>query len=113
MSTAADNWFPKHRINVDEYYRMAEVGLLAHDARVELINGEVIDMAPIGISQAYVVTLLQEMLVAATNGLSVMRVQQPLRLDARSEPQPDLTLLKPPAKQYAQRHPTALDVLLL
>ena len=58
MSTVADDWFPRHRINVDAYYRMAEVGLLAHDARVELIQGEVIDMAPIESRHAYVVNTL-------------------------------------------------------
>jgi hypothetical protein len=48
MSVAMNDWIPRHRITVDEYYRMDEVGILPPDARVELIEGEIIDMAPIG-----------------------------------------------------------------
>lgn len=55
MSTVTDDWIPKHRINVNEYYRMMEVGLLAQEAGVELIQGEVIDMSPLGSRHAGVV----------------------------------------------------------
>jgi hypothetical protein len=48
MDAAPDNWVPFHRFTVEEYYRMAEVGVLAPDARVELIEGEIIDMASMG-----------------------------------------------------------------
>jgi Uma2 family endonuclease len=113
MSVAADNWFQKHRITVDEYYRMAEVGLLAPGARVELIEGEVFDMAPIGISHAYVVDALNQLLFRAVGDRAVVAVQRPLRLDVRSEPQPDLALLRAPLNRYAKRHPAAQDVLLL
>ena len=113
MSTVADDWFPRHRINVDAYYRMAEVGLLAHDARVELIQGEVIDMAPIGSRHAYVVNTLTRLLIHALNDRAIVAVQQPIRLDQRSEPQPDLTVVKPPADAYRTAHPVAADVLLL
>ena len=113
MSTVTDNWFRKHRINVDEYYRMAEVGLLAPDARVELIDGEVIDMVPIGSRHAAVVNMLTRMLVEATGNHAIVSVQAPIRLSARSEPQPDLALLKPRADFYRSGHPTAGDVLLL
>ena len=113
MSIAADNWFSKHRISVDEYYRMAEVGLLARDARVELIEGEVFDMAPIGIGHAYTVDALNQILWRAVGDLAVVAVQRPLRLDTRSEPQPDLALLTAPITRYSKRHPAAGDVLLL
>ncbi|MEW5710398.1 MAG: hypothetical protein AB1830_16095 [Pseudomonadota bacterium] len=48
MSIQGENWLPRHRLRVDEYHRMGEVGLLAPEARVELIEGEIIDTAPIG-----------------------------------------------------------------
>lgn len=113
MSTVADDWFPKHRINVDEYYRMAEVGLLARDARVELIQGEVIDMAPIGSRHAATVDALTQRLSGTLKQHAIVGVQRPIRLSAHSEPQPDLVLLKPRADFYSTIHPTASDVLLL
>ena len=75
MSIVADDWFPRHRINVDEYYRMAEVGLLARDARVELVQGEVIDIAPIGSRHAAVVNTLNRLLVQAVSGGAIVAVQ--------------------------------------
>ncbi len=113
MSTVADDWFPKHRINVEEYYRMAEVGLLARDARVELIQGEVIDMAPIGSKHAALVDALGMLLTRAVGDRAIVGMQRPIRLSAHSEPQPDVTLLKPRADFYSSAHPTASDVLLL
>jgi Uma2 family endonuclease len=113
MNSVADNWFPKHRINVDEYYRMAEVGLLAHDARVELIDGEVIDMVPIGSRHAGIVSALNRMLGVAVGARALVTVQQPVRLSERSEPQPDIALVKPRADFYSTAHPGPSDVLLL
>lgn len=114
MSTLGEQqWLPRHRLTVQEYYRMAEVGLLAPDARVELIEGEIIDMAPIGSRHAATVNRLARLLNAAVNDLAVVSVQAPIRLGERSEPQPDLALLKPRADFYAQSHPTPADVLLV
>ena len=103
----------RHRINVDEYYRMAEVGLLAPDARVELLDGEVFDMAPIGSRHAAVVNALTRLLINAVGSRAVLTVQQPVRLDQRSEPQPDIALLKPRSDFYNAAHPGPSDVLLL
>ncbi len=117
MNTAVDQlhdqWPKSHRINVDEYYRMAEVGLLAPDARVELIEGEVIDMAPIGTRHAYVVDQLAAILMRAADRRALVRIQSPVRLSKRSEPQPDLSLLKLQPHRYRDAHPTPADVLLL
>jgi Uma2 family endonuclease len=103
----------RHRLTVDEYYRMAEAGVLAPDARVELIEGEVIDMAPIGTRHASAVKKLNALLSAAAQGRAIVAVQDPLRLSDASEPQPDLMLLRPRADFYAQAHPGPADVLLL
>lgn len=103
----------KHLISVDEYYRMAEVGLLAPDARVELIEGEIIDMPPIGTDHAGVVSLLVHLLVPAVGARAVVQPQAGVRLDPRSEPQPDLALLAPRADFYRHQHPAPGDVLLL
>lgn len=113
MSTNAEPLLRRHRINVDEYHRMAEVGLLAPDARVELIQGEVIDMAPIGTRHGAVVDALARLLIRAVNDHAIVRVQGSIRLDRHSEPQPDLSILKPRKDFYRDVHPTATDVLLI
>ncbi len=113
MSTIMESWPRRHRITVDEYYRMAEVGLLARDARVELIEGEIIDMAPIGIAHGSVVDRLARLLMRAVGDQAIVRVQGVVSLSRSSEPQPDLTLLKPRNDFYASRHPTASDTLLI
>jgi len=91
---------------------MAEVGVLAPDDRTELIEGEIIDMAPIGIDHAEVVRRLTKRLVRAAGDSAVVSVQLPVRLSRRSEPQPDLALLETKPKGY-EAHPLADDVLLL
>jgi Uma2 family endonuclease len=69
----------RHRITVDEYYRMAEVGLLAPDPRVELIEGEIIDMAPIGMEHGWVVDQLNHLLVTTIGTRGIVRVQGAVR----------------------------------
>jgi Uma2 family endonuclease len=101
-----------HRLTVDEYYRMAEVGLLARDARVELIEGVIYDMASISSRHAGTVNQLARLL-SSVGDKAIVSVQNPLRLDERSEPQPDLMLLAPRADFYGERHPGAAEVLLL
>ena len=113
MNVTPENWPRPHRLTVDEYYRMAKVGLLPPNARVELIEGEIIDMAPIGSRHAAAVDLLAERFIEALRGAALVRVQGPVRLSARSEPQPDLALLRPRADRYADNHPTAADILLI
>ncbi len=103
----------RHRITVSEYYRMAEIGILGEDDRVELIEGEIIDMVPIGSDHAGTVNRLTYMLVQLFGASAIVSVQQPLRLDEYSEPQPDFTVLRPRDDFYRTAHPTAADVLLL
>jgi Uma2 family endonuclease len=112
MSTVMNDRFPRHRITVDEYYRMAEVGLLAPDARTELIEGEVIEMPPIGSPHASTVYRLHSRLASALGDSAQVRVEQPVRLDDYSEPQPDLTVVLPRVDSYWARHPGAADMLL-
>jgi Uma2 family endonuclease len=104
---------PRRRVSVDEYYRMAEVGLLAPDARTELIEGEVIEMPPVGSSHSGVVSQLQSVLSVAAGHLAQVRVQQPIRLDNYSEPQPDLTVVLPRKDFYRRRLPESADALLI
>lgn len=102
----------RHRITVDEYYRMAEVGLLAPDARVELIEGEIIDMAPIGMEHGWVVDQLTRLLVTSVGTKGHVRVQGAVRLSQWSQPQPDAIVLAPRG-DYRTRHPSGADTLLV
>lgn len=113
MSIASENWVTRHRITVDEYYRMAEAGVLKPEARVELIEGEVIDMAPIGSPHAGIVDRLNRLLQRAVGDAAIVGVQRPIRLGRDSEPEPDLVLLRPRDDFYARSHPTEADVLLV
>ena len=104
----------RHRLDVDDYYRMAEVGILKRDERVELIDGEIIDMTPIGSAHAGKTNRLGRLVArAAAEGLALVSVQSPLRLDAYNEPEPDLMLLRPREDDYQASHPSPGDVLLL
>jgi hypothetical protein len=80
MSVAMNDWIPRHRITVDEYYRMDEVGILPPDARVELIEGEIIDLAPIGSGHGGTVAQLIRLLQSAVGDRTYMFVQSAVRL---------------------------------
>ena len=102
-----------HRITVDQYYRMAEVGLLAPDERVELIDGVIVDMAPIGSRHAGTASHLGELLAGALGTRAILRTQSPIRFGAASEPQPDLAVLRRRPDYYKTAHPSAEDTLLI
>jgi Uma2 family endonuclease len=87
----------RYKLSVDDYHRLGEVGILAEDSRVELIDGELIEMPPIGGPHMAVVNRLNKLLVLAAGDLGVVSVQNPVRLPPHSEPQPDLAILKPRA----------------
>jgi len=113
MSTSAEEILRRHRLNVDEYHRMAEAGILGPDARVELIEGEIIDMAPIGSRHAATVSRLAHLLHQRIGQQAIVWTQNPIRLDEYSEPEPDLALLRPRDDFYATAHPGPGDVLLV
>ena len=113
MSAVMNDLLPRHRVTVDEYYRMSEVGLLAPDARTELIDGEVIDMAPIGSPHSGKLDRLNYLLLAVLGESARVRIQHPVRLDRHSEPQPDLAVVLPREDFYESRHPLPTDTLLI
>lgn len=113
MSAQADAWPRPHRLTVHDYYRMAEAGVLSPDDRTELIEGEVIDMPPIGNRHAEVVRLLNKRLLRAVGDAAEVSTQLPVRLSLRSEPQPDFALVKAKSGGYRDAHPTPSDVLLV
>lgn len=84
----------KRKFDVDEYHRLGEAGILNEDDRVELIEGELVEMAPIGGEHATIVSLLNMILARQCDSSQLVHVQNPLRLDRSSEPQPDLVLAR-------------------
>ncbi len=104
---------PRKRFTVQEYYRMAETGVLREDDRVELIEGEILEMAPIGVRHATCVDRLNKSLNRLLPDELIVRVQSPIHLGDYSEPEPDITLLKPRDYADAEEHPGPSDILLL
>jgi hypothetical protein len=103
----------RHRFSVEDYYRMAEAGILTESSRVELIEGEIVEMTAIGSRHAACVKRLMHLLTARVGERAVVSVQDPVRLSAFSEPQPDLALLRPRDDFYARAHPGPQDTLLV
>ncbi|MGR8935713.1 MAG: Uma2 family endonuclease [Gammaproteobacteria bacterium] len=103
----------KHRINLDEWRRMGEAGIFPPESRIELIDGEIIEMSPIGFNHAGHVTRLMNFFAPLLGNKALMTAQNPVQLGDLSEPEPDFMLLKPEASFYSTRHPQADDVLLL
>lgn len=103
----------RHQFTVAEFLRMAEVGLLAEDDRVELIHGEIIRMSPINVAHASTVSRLLAILHEALGKRVILNVQNPIQLDDKTLPQPDIALLHPREDFYSSRHPRPEDAFLL
>ena len=103
----------RHLLTVEQYHLMGEAGIFAPDARVELIEGEVIEMAPMGSRHYGAVTRLDRLLTFAVGERAIVSVRLPLRLGSMSEPEPDLCVLKARADFYASALPVAADALLV
>lgn len=102
-----------HRFDVTDFYRMGEAGILREDQRVELLDGDVSDMMPIGPYHSSRVDTLMRIFVREDNGGYLLRVQNPLRLSEFSEVLPDIALVAPRAHRYSEAHPGAEDTLLV
>lgn len=103
----------RHRFTADEYHRMAEAGVLRDDDRVELIEGEIVDMTPIGPRHGAVVNRLNHALTRSCGDRAIVQIQASIRLGLHSEPQPDVALLRPRADYYEKALPGPESVLLL
>jgi len=103
----------QHRVTVSEWHNMGKYNIFPPNARMELIEGEIIDMAPIGPSHAGCVRNLIELLSLQKGKAAWLDVQNPILLSNLSEPEPDLTLLRPISHFYRERHPTPEDIFLL
>jgi Uma2 family endonuclease len=112
MATVTAN-VRKHLTDLDEWQRLGEANIFPPGSRLELIEGEILEMAPIGSNHAGHLKRLNHLLSNLVFGKAILSVQDPLQLGDLSEPEPDFMLLKPNADFYCSRHPNADDVLLL
>jgi Uma2 family endonuclease len=103
----------RRRLTIDEYHRAGDAGVLGPSDRVELIGGEMIEMAPIGAKHFAKVNRLSRMLGLSAGNEAIVSTQNPLSLPPYDEPQPDIALLKPRADDYEKKLPAATDVLLI
>ncbi len=103
----------RRRFTVEEFHEMGRAGILKPGDRVELIEGEIIQMSPIGSRHAACVAFLTQVFATTVGPRAIVQVQNPVRIGNASEPQPDLMLLKPKSDFYASGHPGPSDVLLL
>jgi Uma2 family endonuclease len=101
----------RYRFTVEQYYQMAESGILGPDERVELIEGEIVEVAAIGPTHAWLVANLTRTLTQRTDDNIRVDVQNPIHLGPRTEPQPDITLSRRHPGRIA--HPTPEDILFL
>jgi len=103
----------KHLYTVDDYYHMAEAGAFIENNNVELIEGEIIDMVPMGCYHAWCITVLTRFFNKHIPDKNPIHVQTPLRIDNHTELEPDVFILKPSSDDYKNHHPVPEDVLLL
>ena len=104
----------RRRFTLEEYHRMGEVGIFHEDDRVELIEGEIVEMSPIGRLHAATVDRIAHVFSRRLGDRAIVRVQNPIQFTALvSEPQPDVTLLVPKTDFYASGHPGPTDILLV
>lgn len=109
MSVQVEKW----TFSVDEYHRMSQAGILSEADRVELIDGEIIRMSPVGSRHVGCVNRLNVLLNRRVGQTVIVSVQNPIHIDDYSEPQPDIAVLNMRDDFYSQSLPTAGDVLLI
>lgn len=101
------------RFTISQYHQMSEAGILSENDKVELINGEIIEMSPIGRRHAACVDRINRLFSNILGIKVIVRVQNPILLNNLSEPEPDIALLKPRTDFYESGHPQPQDIFLL
>jgi Uma2 family endonuclease len=106
-------WGSPRRWTCDDLERMVAGGVLDVHERLELLDGEIVRMTPVGHRHIYTVDLLTELLGAEARGRAILRVQSPLRFNAGEAPVPDLVLLRMHEDRYRSRQAGPWDALLV
>jgi Uma2 family endonuclease len=103
----------RHRLSVADFCRLADAGILGEDDRVELLEGQLIAMSPVGTRHALAVDALTDLLSHALTPPARLRVQNPVTLNGDTEPQPDIAVVRRPWRGYPRQHPGPDDIFLL
>ena len=103
----------RYRFTRADYHRMAQTGILAPDAHVELIDGEIIEMNPIGRFHKASVDRLSRIFQRNVGDEAIVRVQSSIALGDHGEPEPDVVLLRFRADFYAESDEAPEDILLV
>jgi Uma2 family endonuclease len=103
----------KHRLSIDDYHKIAKTGIFHEDMRIELIEGELVDMAPIGHLHVAIVNQLAKQLSRSVTDDIIVSIQNPLVLGKHNEPEPDIAVLRARQDNYRSALPSASDTLLL
>jgi Uma2 family endonuclease len=121
MSTVLERIIPKttnngvkpRLITVAEYDRMIEAGIYTENDRIELLNGEIVELMPKGTKHTSANSKIVRFLIRLFDEKLIVRNQDPIVLDDFSEPEPDIVLATWDEKEYAEHHPTPSDILLV
>ncbi len=113
ISNTVTNGVKPHLITVDEYDRMIEAGIYTENNRIELLNGEIIEIMPKGTKHTSANSRIVRFFIKLFDEKVIVRGQDPIRLDDFSEPEPDIVLANWDEKEYSENHPTPPDILLI
>lgn len=113
MTSLSETVLDLYRWTVEDYHRLGKTGILGEDSRVELLNGQIVQMSPIGNLHAACVDLLGDLFRELLGKSVIIRVQNPVVLNVHSEPEPDLAILKRKENFYADGHPHPEDIQLI
>lgn len=103
----------RRQFSVEDYHRMRDAGIFGEEDRVELLDGEIIQMSPIGPLHAAIVKRINTLLGQVSLGQHIVSIQDPIELSDASEPQPDIAILKYRADFYGTSHPQPHEIMLL
>ncbi|NJL00252.1 MAG: Uma2 family endonuclease [Spirulinaceae cyanobacterium RM2_2_10] len=104
---------PQRLLSVVDYHRMAEVGILSADERLELIHGHILEKMPKGPAHSALCKRIEKLLEGRLGAQVLVRLQDPIRINDYSEPEPDIAVVRPEPSFYAEQHPSPAEVFLL
>ena len=113
MTKNTDYKLKTYRFTTEEYHQMGEAGILSEEKRVELINGEIVEMSPSKSPHAGVVNLLNKLLNNRLGEGYILTVQNPIHIEPYSEPEPDLAILHYRVDFYTKSHPIPEEIVIL